>query len=114
VKTHPVHVGQWGTFVRTPAVSDAQATVELDVTLDNDSDAAVSATIATEFYELDANGVLIGEPVASQAAQQLEVAAKASATAKTSASISTPKRWGPPPTQQPNLYAAVTFISLDG
>jgi beta-galactosidase len=39
VKTGPVHVAHWGTYVTTPEVSEKQATVRVQFTLDNDSDA---------------------------------------------------------------------------
>ena len=114
VTTQPVHVSQWGTFVRTPQVSAASATIELDVTVDNDSEAAATASITTELYEVDSAGSASGNAVSTIAAVELQVAAKSSAVAKTSGTISAPKRWGPPPTQQPNLYAAVTLVSVGG
>ena len=40
VKTQPVHVGHWGTYVTTPEVTDASAMVKLEVTVDNQSAAA--------------------------------------------------------------------------
>src|SRR5437763_5026253 len=33
-KTRPVHIGQWGTYVRTPQVSSKAATIDVDVTVD--------------------------------------------------------------------------------
>jgi len=112
--THQVHVAQWGTFVRTPTVSDASATVDLDVTVDNDSDAAVTASITTELYDLDAAGFITGNAVSTIAAVELQVAANSSAVAETSGPVTTPRRWGPPPTQMPNRYAAVTQVSVGG
>ena len=38
VKTSSVHVAHWGTYVNTPQVSKLQATVVLEVTIDNDSE----------------------------------------------------------------------------
>ena len=114
VTADPIHVAQWGTFVRTPEVSDASASVELDVTVDNDTDAAVTASVSTELYELDTAGNLAGAAVTSIPAVELPIAAGSSAVANTSGAISTPKRWGPPPTQTPNLYAAVTLVSVGG
>ena len=46
VKTSPVHVGQWGTFVTTPVVMKDAAKVNLKVTVDNDS--AADATVKVE------------------------------------------------------------------
>ena len=38
-KTGPVHVAHWGTYITTPAVSSSSATVNLKVTVNNDSNA---------------------------------------------------------------------------
>src|SRR5690606_36035904 len=37
IKTHPVHISQWGTYVTTKEVSASSATVNLELTVDNDS-----------------------------------------------------------------------------
>jgi beta-galactosidase len=36
-KTRHIHVGQWGTYLTTPQVSATSATINLEVTIDNDS-----------------------------------------------------------------------------
>ena len=46
VKTAPVHVGQWGTYVTTPEVTKAEATVDLKVTVDNNSRAEARRDLA--------------------------------------------------------------------
>jgi beta-galactosidase len=114
VTTDPVHVAQWGTYVRTPQVSAASASVQLDVTVDNDSAQDVNVSVATDLYEVDEGGNRAGEAVASIAAVDLAITAGASATAQTSGSIANPRLWGVPPTGVPNLYDAITTVSLDG
>lgn len=114
VKTQPVHVGQWGTVVTTPEVSRGQATVNLSVTVDNDSKEKSVVSVATEFFALDAEGKKNGEAVAKISPVSLEIPAAQSIAATGSATIINPKLWGPPPTQQPNRYVAVTTISQDG
>ena len=113
-KTQPVHVGQWGTFVTTPEVSRERATVNLEVTVDNDSKHDATASVETEIYALDSNGKQTGKPVAVIVAEELRIAAGQSAAADGRATIPKPKLWGPPPTQQPNRYVAVTTVSQDG
>ncbi len=54
VKTAPVHVGHWGTYLTTPAVSSSSATVNLKVTVDNDSKQSANVNVATEIFALDA------------------------------------------------------------
>ncbi len=113
-KTAPVHVGQWGTVVTTPQVSAERATVQVAVTVDNDADAPANVTVASAVYALDGQGKRIGKPVATIAPAPLAVAARASATATGSASVANPRLWGPPPTQQPNRYVAVTTVARGG
>ena len=113
VTTDPVHVAQWGTYLRTPQVSAGSATVELDVTVDNDSAQDVTASVATDIYEVDAGGNRVGAAVASIAAAYLSITAGASATAATRSSIANPRLWGVPPVGVPNLYEAVTTVTVD-
>jgi beta-galactosidase len=114
VKTSPVHVGQWGTFVTTPDVSSSSATVNLKVTVDNDSAQAASVSIATEIYALDANDKKIGASVVTMAPVNLEIPPGQNSVAEDKATVAHPALWGPPPTQKPNRYVAVTTVSQNG
>jgi beta-galactosidase len=113
-KTQPVHVGQWGTQVTTPEVSKERAAVNLKVTVNNDSKATANAGVATEIFALDSRGKKAGAAVARMAPVSLEIAAGGSSVAEGAATVSNPKLWGPPPTQKPNRYVAVTTVSQDG
>lgn len=112
-KTAPVHVGQWGTYLTTPIVSRERATVKLRVTVDNDSATSANAGVATEIYLLDADGKKTRAAVATISAKEVTIAAGASAVVEGETSVADPKLWGPPPTQQPNRYIAVTTVSRD-
>lgn len=114
VKTRPVHVGQWGTFVTTPQVSAASATVNLAVTVDNDSKTDAIADIATEIFALDAAGKPTGKSVATIKPVIVSVAAQSNATVNGSVVLANPKLWGPPPQQKPNRYLAITMVSQSG
>ncbi|MFC6647036.1 beta-galactosidase GalB [Granulicella cerasi] len=114
VKTQPVHVGEWGTFVTTPIIDKDSARVDLKVTVDNDSAAATDAEVNTKIYALDANGKQIGAPLAAMKPVKLSLAAGAHEDALATANLAHPKLWGPPPTQQPNRYVAVTTITQRG
>ncbi len=114
VKTAPVHVAHWGTYITTPEVSPASANVKLQVTLDNDSTQSVNASIATDIYVLDTEGHKTGDVVANIAPVNVEIGSKTNAVVSGSATVSNPKLWGPPPTQKPNRYLAVTTVSRDG
>ncbi|HTY88255.1 MAG TPA: beta-galactosidase GalB [Candidatus Acidoferrum sp.] len=114
VKTAPVHVGQWGTYVTTPDVSAAAATVNLEVIVDNDSRQSVNATVVTEIFALDARGHKTGPSVAKIPPLNLTIPAQTNATVEGRGTIARPKLWGPPPTQQPSRYEAVTTVSQGG
>jgi len=105
-RTQPVHVGQWGTFVTTPEVSRERATVNLKVTVDNDSNQLPTVSVATEIFALDANSKPTGKAVAQIAPVSLKIPPGESAIADGSVSITNPKLWGPPPTQMPNRYGS--------
>jgi beta-galactosidase len=114
VKTRPVHVGHWGTHLTTPVVSRQRATVNLKVTVDNDSKQSANVSVATEIFYLDANGKKSGSAVTNIAPVNLQIPPSDSAVAEGVGMVINPKLWGPPPTQRPNRYVAVTTVSQEG
>jgi len=114
VTTDAVHVAHWGTYVTTPAVSVSEASVDVEVTLDNDSDGPATVTLSTDIYEVDAAGIRSMVPVASLRPGELVVPPDSTATSTLSGTIPEPRLWGPPPSQSPNLYEAVTLVERDG
>ena len=113
-KTAPIHVAHWGTHVRTARVSRDSAEVSLEVVVDNDSRSGATVSVATAIYALDEQGTRSGQPVAQIQPQRLQVAAGASNVATGGVTIARPRLWGPPPTQHPHRYVAVTTIRRDG
>lgn len=114
VKTSPVHIGQWGTYLTTPEVSAASATINLKVTVDNNSKQNTDVSVSTEIFSLDANGDRTGAAVADIAPANLQISSGASAVTEGTGIIANPKLWGPPPQQKPNRYVAVTTVLQDG
>jgi len=114
VKTAPVHVGHWGTYLTTRQVSSSSATIDLEVMIDNNSENNTTVGVATQIYALDAEGRKTGDSVASIESVDTPVAAGASATVKGSVVVANPRLWGPPPNQRPNRYVAVTTVSHQG
>ena len=114
VKTAQVRIGHWGTDITTPTVSPSSATVDLKVTVDNDSKQDANVTVVTQIFPLDAKDRKSGAAVADFAPVNLKVPAGSSAVAEAVGIVAHPKLWGPPPTQKPNRYVAVTTISRDG
>jgi beta-galactosidase len=109
VTTSPVHVAHWGTELTTPRVSDASATIELKVTVDNASETRASVNVATAIRELGANGAR-GALAASLAPASLIVPAGGSAVATTTGTVPNPKLWGVGANEQ-NRYVAVTTVT---
>ena len=110
VKTAPVHVGHWGVSVTTPEVTAAAATVKLAVTVDNPGDAATTASVVTEIYELDAKG-LPNKKVAVSEAVVADIAAGANATVARQVVVTQPKLWN---LTTPNRHLARTSVSVSG
>lgn len=113
-KVNPVHVGQWGTFVRTPQVSKTAATIRLAVAVANTGPAAATVQVATEIYQLNARGAKTGRAVASIAAVPATLPAGATDTLTGTVVVRNPRLWGPPPSQQPHRYVAVTTVRAGG
>jgi beta-galactosidase len=110
-KTRPIHIGHWGTYVTTPRVSSSSATIDLQITIDNDSPKGATVSVATRIYALDAEGRKLGAPVAAVSPVATRAAAGTSVTVKGSVTIANPRLWGPPPNQHPDRYVAVTTVS---
>ncbi len=106
VKTSPVHVGQWGTFVTTPVVMKDAAKVNLKVTLDNDSTNDAAVSVGTEIYPIDAQGKKTGAAVASADAV-VTVPGNNHATNMMSVQIKNPVLWS---LDNPARYVAVTTL----
>lgn len=109
-KTNPVHVAQWGTYITTPEINDTSATIHLEVTIDNDAEEGASFRVITKIFSLDSDGNITGNAVASF--ESTEATARAGESSKVTGSLilKNPLLWGPPPTQTPNRYVAVTTL----
>jgi len=110
VKTGSVHVAHWGTYITTPEISDASATVKMEVILDNQGKSAVEATVQTQVFELDPNNKP-GTKVASFNPAKVKIEAGKSLNAEAQAVVKNPKRWD---IVSPNRYLAQTTVSVGG
>lgn len=110
IKTHPVHIGQWGTFVTTREVSTSSATVDLEVNVDNDSGSDVTVTIETEIYELDSLGVKGKKRITRFPDSTISLGAGERGKSKHTTVLKNPRLWGPKPSQTPHLYQAITAL----
>ena len=109
VKVNPVHIAQWGSFIRTKNVSTISATVELDLYLDNKTNYHQLVQIVTDIYLLNYQGIK-EKKVASFPNSYKAIAPNEKLKIENSVTIKNPLLWGPPPLQKPSLYAAVTRV----
>ena len=113
-KTHRVHVDQWGTFVKTPNVSKTSATIELQVSINNDTGESQNVAVTTDIYPLDTDGRRAPRAVARIEKASMHIDAGNTISGTGSTTIKNPRLWGPRPHQEPNRYLAVTTLALRG
>jgi beta-galactosidase len=111
VKTEPVHIAHWGTYVTTPTISHGNAAISLQATVDNRSKAEAHIRASSQIYELNSAGHKVGSPVLGLGPVKLTVAAGASGTEWMTNRLHSPKLWS---VTNPNRYVAVTQIEQDG
>ena len=110
VKTGPVHVSHWGTFISTPTVSEQAATVKIALKVDNDTDADANVTAKSEIFELKADGTK-GKSVAARTMARIKIDANQSSLGEDQIVVKRPRLWS---IEQPQRYVAVTSIEKDG
>lgn len=106
VKTSPVHVGHWGTYITTPIVTPESATVDIKVSVTNSSYRAANVTAKTCIY---AKG--IKSAVATTTSDPITVPPGQTIPCNAQAMIAYPHVWD---ITDPNLYTAITTIQQDG
>ncbi|MBD0288482.1 MAG: DUF4982 domain-containing protein, partial [Flavisolibacter sp.] len=104
----------WGTFIQSRNVSASSATVDLAVHIENKSNREQSIQVVTEVYALDDKFNRKGKAVATFPNSVLNVPAGEKGRVEHSVTIKNPLLWGPPPSQKPNLYVAVTRLNANG
>lgn len=109
VKTPPIHVAQWGTYITTPSVSPSAATVRVRVNVQNDSAADTVVTIRNELCEL--NGEKPSKPVASLSIGDIRLAAGKSGSAQGQILFNHPHLWS---VRDPQRYLMITSVEQDG
>lgn len=99
VKTHPVHVDLWGTFVTTPEVTNEKATVVVETTIRNNQD---NATVEVVNKIVNASGATIAEK-----RHAITVAANDIQHLTETLEVPSPQRWT---LADPYLYSMVTEV----
>ncbi|MDN3582160.1 beta-galactosidase GalB [Mucilaginibacter flavus] len=105
VTTAKTAIDQWGTYVTTPQVTDASATVDLKVKIKNNATGNNALSIKTSIY--DAAGKVVANGGSLPSKEQLN---DTSFTVASSFTVKSPKLWS---VDNPYLYKIVTEV-LDG
>lgn len=104
VKTNPVHVPQWGVFVRSQ-VDSGGALVHIEAEMTALQDMPVTATLRHRL--LDPSGHVAAETTTPA----ISVAGHATGTATATTRIAVPQLWS---IETPHLYRCVTELLIDG
>ncbi|WP_300600032.1 beta-galactosidase GalB [Niabella sp.] len=110
VKTAPVHIGHWGTYITTPKVTAQAADVKIAVTVSNQEGKPVKAMLQTDIYEAGAGNTL-KKKVASVQQKDMELAQGNDNKANLSVVIRNPRLWS---IERPGRYFAVTTVWVNG
>ena len=109
VKTNPVHVDHWGTYITTSVVTEKSATVKLNITLANARDKEVQAVVKTAIYEAGSGNTLKKKIAANLL--RVDVQPGASNTGNVTIMLDQPRLWS---IENPNRYFAVTDVWVNG
>jgi beta-galactosidase len=113
-KVSPVHVANWGTFVRSKNITAAAATVDFTVTIENKSTNDEPLQVITEVFTPDAKGKNTRVAVLPHTHTDMPIKRGIIQIITSSVTIKKPLLWGPPPAQKPNMYIAVTKLYSNG
>lgn len=111
VKTEPVHVAHWGTYVTTPEITRQAATVKIDVTTENSSTASEGTTITAQIFALNRNGERIGSPISNSGQTNVKVPASGFSRGELQLTIANPRLWS---LAEPNRYLAIVSVKTGG
>ena len=114
VKTNPVHIAQWGTFVKTKEVSGASATAEIEVTVDNNSGHDATVAVANSIFALDDHMKPTGEVVAASFTSETVIPGGGSTMVKSTALIDDPAFWRPLPAKNSMMYVVISTLMVNG
>ncbi|UII33036.1 DUF4982 domain-containing protein [Fulvivirga ulvae] len=103
VITNPIHVSQWGTYVKVPEITKERALVKVQTTVLNTTGEPAKASVHTSIKDKD-------NKIVAEASSPLELS-ESEAVLDQEIIISTPELWS---LNDPNLYTILTEISLNG
>lgn len=109
-KVAQTYVGQWGVKIESRNVSELSAVLDMVVTLDNKANETKKVSTRTAIHEFDAGTGELGHLAVQSATEFVLIEPDKKSKVMQSVSVQSPRLWGPPPTQSPHLYAAITQV----
>ena len=104
IKTDRLHVDRFGTYITTPTVSDAEATVSIKTTLKNEHKTAKNITLVSKI--IDNKGVVLDTKTSILSIPSFE-----QTEISHTGTVKKPLLWSP---EMPNLYKVLTEVSENG
>ena len=111
VKTSPVHVEQWGTFVRNRQVDSESAVMEMGVNIENHAGKDVQVKLQTSVYLQGKDGRPVGEEVTQSMTKDIAIKKDSWSSVRFQFKVDKPKLWD---IDTPNCYVAVSRVFMDG
>lgn len=113
-KVAPVHVAHWGTYITTPEVTPEEATINLALTIENNSKSAEEVEIQTQIFAADDSGKASGKALTSTAKSMIHLKSDEKKLNENQIKLINPKLWGTYPQQKQQLYIAKTRVYING
>jgi beta-galactosidase len=104
-KTHPVHVPQWGTFVRSTIRPGGLAEVHITTEVDNETDGARTCRVVSRVVGLGGNDVV------TQKSVPVVIPARSRREIDQVMHVASPALWS---VEDPNLYRLETAVESEG
>lgn len=104
-ETNPVHIANWGVYVRTPEITRTSATVNVDTTVENKGKSPATPLVHEEILD-PANKVVASTQTTGEA-----IAPGESGKIASSLTVANPQLWD---METPALYKVRTTVKLDG
>ncbi len=101
-ESYPVHIDNWGVYVRTPKVAADSASVDIDTTVDNKSKESVTPTIIEEILKG-------GNVVAKQETKGSAIGAGETGIVASKLTVKNPQLWD---MATPHLYQVRTTVKV--
>jgi len=106
-KTHPVHVAQWGTFVRSTIKDDGSVTLHVSTEVENETDSVQNVRVISRRSFLGPKSeVQVDAP-----AEPVSIAPRGRHTFEQSLPLPNAAMWS---IEQPNLYQMLTTVEAEG